>query len=135
MNNENNHNDIKKQFSELIAALKEIKEVDLTNDCITYVEDIINGCSHYVDRVTQMESAICTAKFVMEPDDYRTYISNLDKSRKIAHDGVVVNMAILNKYCRLADVEPIYKGDLDNRYEVAEFAMVIVKAYFQDRKL
>lgn len=127
--------DIKKQFSELIYKLGELKDIDVSKDCITYIEDIIGTCGVYVEKVTQMEAAIATARFIMEPEEYRTYISNLDKSRRISHDGIMANMAILNRYCRLAEVPPIYKGDLNNRYEVAEFAMSIVQAFFGDRKL
>ncbi len=129
------NNSIKAQFAELILKLGELKDIDVSKDCIAYVEDIIKTCGTYVEKVTQMEAAIATARFIMEPEDYRTYISNLDKTRKIAHDGIMANFAILNRYCRLAEVPPIFKGDLNDRYKAAEYAMDIVQAYFKERKL
>ena len=129
------NSNIKEQFNVLISNLRELKEIDVSEDCIAYVEDIINTCASYINRVTQMESAISTARFIMEAEDYRTYISNLDRSRKIEHDGLMANLAILNRYCRLANIPAIYNKDLNNRYEAAEFAMTVVKAFFDDRKL
>lgn len=126
---------VKPRFIELISKLKALTDVSLSKDCISYVNDIINSCSTYIEKVIQMEAAIDTDRLVMEPNEYRTYINGLDKARKIAHDGVIANFAILNRYCQLANVPPIYTGKLDNRYEVAEFAMATIKEFFEDRKL
>lgn len=128
-------NNIKAQFGVLVDALGKLTEIDVSKDCIEYVEDIIKSCGTYIERVTAMEAAISTARFIMEPEDFRAYVGNLDKSRKMAHDGLLANLAILNRYCRLAEVSPIYTGDLNNRYEAADFALLVVNTFFEERKL
>lgn len=70
---------------------------------------------------------------VREPEEYREHLVNLDKSRKIAHDSLIVSTRLLNKLCRLYDIEPIYKGS-DSRIEVAEFAKQVVDEFFAERK-
>jgi|LSQX01.3.fsa_nt_gb hypothetical protein len=126
---------MKIRVQELIEKLQAYEDIDLSQDATEYIEEILKSCGEYIKRVNDMESAIQVARFIMEDKDYREYISNLDRSRKLAHDGVIANVAILNRYCRLVELPPIYKGDLNSRIEVAEFAKKVVDEYFEDRKL
>ena len=126
--------DIKNQFNNLIKDLKKLNN-DVSKDCIDYIEEIISSCGRYVERVTATEAAFTIARFRMEPEAYREYVTELDRSRKIAHDTVMVNIAILNRYCRLVGVQPIYTGDLNDRITVADFAMRVCNTFFKIRKL
>ena len=41
----------------------------------------------------------------------------------------------LNRFALMKGLEPIFVGDIDNRYEVADFCCAIVKEYFDNRTL
>lgn len=97
-------------------------------------EDLILDCGRYVEKVTEMESAITVARFRMEPEEYREYAMRLDSSRKKAHDALTVSVRVLNRISRLYEAEPVYTGP-DERLPVAEFAMEVVAAMFKSRKL
>lgn len=122
---------LRDRFNSLINALKEKGELEFVKD----VEEIIGSCSKYIDRVNAMEAALATARFTMEDDDYRQHIYNLDSSRRIFHNALIVNTKLLNRYCKLAEVQEIYTGNLESRIEIADFAMEVVKVMYETRKL
>ncbi len=126
---------LKFQFQMLVKELQTLEDIDVSRDAIAYIEDIIKTCGEYVERVTTMEAALTVARYRMEGEEYREYVSNLDRSRRIAHDAIVANTAILCRYCRLANVPLIYTGDLKSRYEVAEFAFMVTAEFFKERQL
>lgn len=126
---------LKFQFQMLVKELQTLEDIDVSRDAIAYIEDIIKTCGEYVERVTTMEAALTVARYRMEGEEYREYVSNLDRSRRIAHDAIVANTAILCRYCRLANVPLIYTGDLKSRYEVAEFAFKVTAEFFKERQI
>jgi len=121
---------VKKAINNLVekAEAKDAKE-DLE-----IIQDFVQDCSRYIDTVVNMENAISVARFIMEADEYREHLVNLDRSRKMAHDSLIVSTRLLNKLCRLYDIEPVYKGS-DSRIEVAEFAKAVVDDFFAERKI
>jgi len=120
---------VKKAINRLIEEM----EKKSAKEDIEIVQSFVQDCSKYVDAVVNMENAITVSRFILEPDAYREHLVNLDKSRKIAHDSLIVSVKLVNKLCRLYDVDPIYKGS-DSRIEVAEFAKQVVDEFFAERK-
>ena len=120
---------IKKEISRLVEKME---EKNATDD-IEIVQGFVQDCSRYVNAVVNMENAITVSRFILEPDAYREHLVNLDKSRKIAHDSLIVSTKLVNKLCRLYDIEPVYKGS-DSRIEIAEFAKLVVDEFFAERK-
>lgn len=98
------------------------------------VEQALESCNRYINSIVNMENAIGVARFRMEAAEYREYIQQLDRSRKINHNATIVNVKILNRLCDLYGVKPVYEGDLDNRKEVAAFAFRVVQDYFEERR-
>lgn len=98
------------------------------------VEDIINDLSTYIKRVSDMENAINVARFRLQGQEYRDYISNLDTQRRAAHNNAIVGVKMLNRLCKMNDVPEIYTGKIDDRNEVAEFCMAVVKELFDERE-
>jgi hypothetical protein len=125
---------IKKKFEKLISAISGAKETTYKKDDLQSVEDLILDCGRYIEKVNHMESAITVARFRMEPDEYREYVMNLDRSRKYAHDALVASVRVLDRLCRAYQVDPLYAGP-DERIPVSEFAMDVVKEMFEGRKL
>ena len=115
----------------LVNRLNEKGEMEFAAD----IEEIINSCGRYIESINSMEAAITSARFRLEGNDYREYVMNLDKSRRLTHNSLIVSVKLLNRYCRLAEMDPIYKGDMESRIEIAEFAQNVVNEMFDTRKL
>jgi len=122
---------LREKFKELTEALEKLGESDLAKD----IEEIINSCGKYVERVNAMEAVITTLRFMLEPEDYRQRLIEIDKSRRAFHNSLIVNIKLLNRYCKLAGLPEIYEGDLESRIEIAEFAKKVVDEMFETRKL
>lgn len=123
--------ELRDRITLLVSNLNDIGESELSAD----VEEIINSCGQYIEKVNAMESALVSARFRLEGNDYRDYMVDLDKSRRLAHNSLIVSVKLLNRYCKLANIDPLYEGDLESRIEIAEFAKEIVDEMFESRKL
>jgi len=104
------------------------------NSELKIINDFINDCGNYIEKVTAMESALATQRFRLDPQDYRELIIQLDRSRKIAHDAVMAMTRVINRLCLAYDIPQVYEGD-DERILVAEFAKEVVDDFFTERKL
>jgi Protein of unknown function (DUF3232). len=124
----------REKFNELTARIKDSKE-EYWRDDLEALEDSIKQCGEYIKSVNNMEAAITSARFRMEPEDYREYIMQLDNTRRIEHNYLIRSVRLINKLCSIYRVEPIYKGDLDNRIEIAEFAKSVVDEMFDTRQM
>jgi len=101
---------------------------------IEFVENYAKKCGEYVEKVNAMESAISIARYRMEAEEYREYIMELDRSRKIAHDALIADTKVLNKICQIYNYPLIYTGSFEDRNEIAEFAKKIVDEFFEGRQ-
>lgn len=121
----------RENFRELAEILKSKGEDDL----IKSVEETIRLCGQYVFKVNNMEGAFITANLIMENREYREYINELDTDRHNTHERLIPSVKLLNNICRMVGVEPIYRGDLEERIEIGDFALDVVSELFQTRKL
>lgn len=124
---------IKERITMLTNAIN--KETDTHRDSdLETVEDFINDCGAYVDKVTAMESALAIARFRMEPEDYRELIIRLDRNRKYAHDALIASVRVINRLCKNYGVSQVYTGP-DERIPIADFALEVTAEYFKERRL
>lgn len=105
------------------------------NDDLEMLEDVEKDFSYYVKAVTDMENGLTVARFRLEGEEYRTYIENLDRQRRAAHDAAIVSVKILNKFCNLYNADPIFIGDIEDRVQVGNFCMKVVNELFKNRFL
>lgn len=89
----------------------------------------------YVDVVYNMETRIKIAATRYEGSDYREFVMNLDRGRRIAHENAIGQLSMLNRLCKMLEVEPLFDGDLNDRYQVADFCMAITKELFDKRSM
>lgn len=125
--------DVKQKFQQLISAIN-TSDSEFTKDDIESVENVINDAAKYIEKVAAMESAMLSARFRMEPEDYREFIINLDRSRKITHDALIASIRLVNRICGAYGVEKIYTGPME-RIPIAEFGKEVVDCFFSQRKL
>jgi hypothetical protein len=124
---------IKLKIKKLIDAINASQEKFKADDLLA-VEDFINDCGRYIERVNAMEAALQVARLRMEPEDYRQLIMDLDRSRKLTHDALIASVRLVNRLCGVYGVEKIYTGP-DERIPIAEFAKEVTDEYFKERKL
>ncbi|SHF76596.1 Protein of unknown function [Caldanaerobius fijiensis DSM 17918] len=98
------------------------------------MEDYIKDCNHYAKTVADMEGALTVARYRLEGEEYREYIANLDRNRKIAHDALIASTKLLNKLCKIYGEPAIYTGG-ESRIEIAKFAIAVTDELVTTRTL
>ena len=88
-----------------------------------YTGSIFNGIS----------SAIIREKY--EGEKVRDALEKNDQDRHNAHERAIMGVKRLNRFAEMKGLEPIFDGDVSNRYEVADFCCETVKEYFDNRTL
>lgn len=122
----------REKFDTLVAALKDRSDAE---DFLDDIHSCITSCGAYIEAVNSMESVITVMRFRLEPDEYREKLSEVDKRRRSMHNGLIANVTILDRICRMAEQPPIYGGDYEDRLAIAEFAMDVTAEMYETRKL
>ena len=78
-------------------------------------------------------SAIIREKY--EGEKVRDALEKNDQDRHNAHERAIMGVKRLNRFAGMKGLEPIFDGDVSNRYEVADFCCETVKEYFDNRIL
>lgn len=110
-----------------------IKAAGNDEDILTLIEDSMNALSSYVNAVYAMEVQIQTLRFRLEGAEYRDAVMELDKRRRSAHEAAIASCSVLNRVASIIGSEAMYTGNLDDRYEVADFCIAIVEELFHGR--
>ena len=119
-------------YKEKIENLTKVFEKDeLVLEMIHEVVDLSND---YVNKVVNMENSISILKFRLEPYDYRKRIEELDRNRRLTHNSLIISVKALNRVCLSEGLEPVFDGDIEDRYGVATWAGKLVNEIFEDRK-
>ena len=42
----------------------------------------------------------------MDPEDYWARLQEFDKARKLSYNGLIANIKLLNRYCKLDEIDP-----------------------------
>lgn len=108
------------------------KEEDLQT-----IEHTINIFVEYIQSVVNMETAFQIARFKLDGDDYRRYIENLDRARRINHDACIANMRMINRLCTSYKADKVFTDEelkMDRSKIADEIIIVIVNEYFKERK-
>lgn len=122
-------------YREKLRRLSEQLKVQGEDDLINDVDETISLCGQYVQKVIAMEAAFVAADLYKEFQEYREYITKLDEDRHHTHDALIVHVKMLNKLCEMTGIESIYQGNIDNRIDVGDFALIVTAELFDTRKL
>lgn len=119
------------------ALLKKIDESedqkDQRQELHEMVEDGMKSCLNYVNAVDMMELAMPRIMASLSGDDMREKIAEYDKSRKIAHDAAIAYAGSLNRIAIDLGLDPLYMGDLNDRYQVGDYCIDVVSTLFKNR--
>lgn len=87
----------------------------------------------YVQSVFKMESQMPLYRMMLSGEKLREKNKELDSSRHVAHDAAIAAVKQLNRLFVSYDLPEIYKGDVGDRRQVADFCMELVKDYYDKR--
>lgn len=122
----------------LMDKINKINEVYKDDELIIeMLNDTIHDASKYVDVVTRNEALIRTLKFRLEGYDFRIRVQELDELRRRTHNGLIANLKALNRLlCSEGNEDLIlFNGNINDRYQIADWAMASVKEIFDNRRL
>lgn len=121
----NTINTINTRFSTLVTALRaDADKCDLIED----VKDTVDACCGYVEQVDNMAESIQLARATMDAEDFRRYAQNLDFNRRAAHEGLMINVDMLNRICVNLGIPLVADVDEDNRESYYAFAKKVAEA-------
>lgn len=78
--------------------------------------------------VDRMEANIRTARETMDAEDFRRRVQTLDMNRRTAHEGLMIDVNMLNKICANIGIPPVADVDEDNRESYYSFAKKVAEA-------
>lgn len=108
--------------------IEEIKKrVSHDEDVLFLVENFVETCNTYVSIVVHMENSIGAARFRLDHEAFKSFVTSLDRRRKATHDALMSSVRVVNR------IEKVFHGDMGDRKEVGDFAKDVVNAYFERR--
>lgn len=124
------------RFNQIIEIIKQ-DEV-----AISLLEKLVESAERYFGAVVNMETRLKTARFRMEGDQLRDFIQTLDRNRHQAHEALISNLHIFNRYAIKEYGEKVPVGGLfskppeaiRDRIAVADWAGELLYMLYSERK-
>lgn len=121
---------MKEKINKLIETYKDDEFV------LDMINDTLDLAYNYVLQVNIMETQISVLKFKLEGYDYRMMVQEIDNQRRVTYNALIVSLKALNRFLKSDNREDlkIFDGNIEDRYEVADWAGEISKQIFINRK-
>ncbi len=65
---------------------------------VRLLEGLIDAATRYFGKVVEMENRLQTARFRLESEELKALTEDLDRSRRFAHDAMISDLHIFNRY-------------------------------------
>lgn len=101
---------------------------------LTYVKKGVEAICYYVQTVDIEETQVRIAYAKLEGEELRDAVEHADRLRRYAHEAAIAYTSSLNTMCLNNGVELLYTGDIDSRYQVADFCGEVSKTLFDGRR-
>jgi hypothetical protein len=106
------------------------------------MEKLLSAAERYFCKVFEMETKLKIARLRVDGNELRELTENLDKNRTYAHEALISDLHIFNRYVmkEFADELPvggIFNREpelIHNRVAVADWAGDLLSAVYQNRK-
>lgn len=83
------------RYQQIVALLTEIKD----ERGLRLVRELVEKCRAYIQVVTQTETHIKILEMRdVSPEDYRASVSNMERNRNMAHNALMSQLIIANRY-------------------------------------
>ena len=116
---------IRTRFEALTKAFADDVEM------LSYISDNMNRIVGYVKACVIMEYQMPIIHARYDGDVVREKIMDLDMTRRIKHDAAIAATSQLTRWAKMVNVEPVFDGDLEDRYAIADFCLEVVKSFFE----
>jgi len=106
------------------------------------LEKLLSAAERYFCKVFEMETKLKIVRLRVDGDELRELTENLDKNRTYAHEALIADLHIFNRYILKEFGEDIPVGGIfnrepdliHNRVAVADWAGDLLTAIYQNRK-
>ncbi len=106
------------------------------------LEKLLSSAEGYFCRVFEMETKMKMARLRMEAEELREFTENLDKNRRYAHEALISDLHIFNRYAIKEFGEDIPVGgiyskspeSIRDRIAIADWAGELLTAVYKNRK-
>ena len=117
---------IKGDYLALLHAYRaEHEDIDL----IIEQMNRIAAYQHHVWEMTMMEPVL---RIKYEGQEFRDRFKEIDTTRTNKHEAAIIGTAILTRMAHAKNIQPMFRGDVTNRYDVAEFAGNVADVFYRD---
>ena len=114
-----------------IALANAIGASEMAEKVLPMLEKQMECIVDYVKAVYMMDIQIQIMNArTMDKDEAIEKFHDLDVKRRRYHDAAIAALSVCNKMSERFGAAPIYDGDMDDRYEVADFCGDFVKEVF-----
>lgn len=112
---------------------------------VRLLEALLDAATRYFGRVIHMENRLITARFRLEGEDLRSLMEDLDRSRRFAHEALISDLHIFQRYVvKTYKEELIHEGiegglfpnpeSIRDRIAIADWAGELLEGIYRNRK-
>ena len=101
-------------------------------ELLEFISDQMTSYLDYVNSVVNesIQIPILRQKYMGEPQILQYEIMDLDKTRRTCHEAAIASCVKLNRISESQGLPPFYDGDINDRYQVADFAIDVVRSFY-----
>lgn len=117
-------------YKKLVESCKDAPEM------LDFISDQMRIYLEYVNSVVieSIQMPILRQKYMGEPQILQYEIMDLDKIRRSCHEMAIDACNKLNRISEVQGLPPFYPGDPNDRYAVADFAIDIVRTFYDENR-
>ncbi|MDY0300266.1 MAG: DUF3232 domain-containing protein [Trichlorobacter sp.] len=112
---------------------------------VKLLDGLLEAALRYFGRVVMMENRLATARFRLEGEELRHLTEELDRHRRYAHDALISDLHIFNRYLVKNYQEELLDEGLEggifpnpeairDRVAIADWAGELLSGIYQERK-
>lgn len=112
-----------------------LKVVAGDNKAKSLIAETLDCANRYVQAVNAAERGMKNARFRLETNEYQKFVVQLDQRRRVAHDALISQLNVTNRYLMKnfegdMPVGGLYSGDphrYHDRIAIADWAFELIK--------
>lgn len=119
-----------------------VKIISSDEIACSLIDKLLNAAERYFCKVFEMESRLKIARLRLDGEELRDLTENMDKNRRYAHEALIADLHIFNRYILKEFAGEVPVGGIfskspeaiHDRYAVADWAGDLLTSVYQNRK-
>lgn len=105
-------------------------------DDLEFIQERMIKPLNYVNSVVKeaIDTPALKERYWDDTSLFQYKVMQLDKARRIAHEDCISAVSQLNRLCENHNLPPIFQGDINDRYAVADFAIDVVRTFYESNQ-